>query len=125
MKTKIFNCTLFIWLLFSSFRVSPQQDAQFTQYMYNANIINPAYAGTREIPNLTILHRSQWAGIDGAPETQTVNLNIPVGFNGVGLGFFKDFSADNIKRVTSRSMLSASSQDSWEFWDTFREATRL
>jgi len=63
-----------------------QQDAQYTQYMYNTVSVNPAYAGSRGNLSVAALHRSQWVGLDGAPVTQTINLHSPVGYNGVGLG---------------------------------------
>ena len=62
-----------------------QQDAQYTQYMYNTISVNPAYAGSRGVLSITALHRSQWVGLDGAPTTQTLNFHTPVS-NNVGLG---------------------------------------
>ncbi|MEE9361985.1 MAG: type IX secretion system membrane protein PorP/SprF [Cellulophaga sp.] len=62
-----------------------QQDAQYTQYMYNTQVVNPAYAGSRGVFSITTLYRSQWTGVDGAPTTQTLTLNTPVS-NRVGLG---------------------------------------
>ncbi|MBL0686179.1 type IX secretion system membrane protein PorP/SprF, partial [Aquimarina mytili] len=44
-----------------------QQDAQYTQYMYNTISVNPAYAGSRGVMSIMGLHRSQWVGLDGAP----------------------------------------------------------
>ncbi len=67
-------------------KVSAQQDAQFTQYMYNTVSINPGYAGSRGHLSIAALHRSQWLGLEGAPKTQTLNLHSPVGYRGVGLG---------------------------------------
>ena len=64
-----------------------QQDAQYTQYMYNTVSVNPGYAGTRGQLSIAALYRAQWVGLDGAPKTQTLNLHSPVGFRGVGLGF--------------------------------------
>ena len=64
-----------------------QQDAQYTQYMYNTVSINPAYAGSRGHLSIAALHRSQWVGLDGAPKTQTLNLHTPLGYRGVGMGF--------------------------------------
>ena len=43
-----------------------QQDAQYTQYMYNTVSINPAYAGSRGNLSIAALHRSQWLGLEGA-----------------------------------------------------------
>jgi len=62
-----------------------QQDAQFTQYMYNTIAINSAYAGNRGVLSTTGLYRTQWVGLDGAPETQTFNIHAPVGKR-LGLG---------------------------------------
>ncbi|WP_299190524.1 type IX secretion system membrane protein PorP/SprF, partial [uncultured Aquimarina sp.] len=39
-----------------------QQDAQYTQYMYNTISVNPAYAGSRGVMSIMGLHRSQWVG---------------------------------------------------------------
>ncbi len=63
-----------------------QQDAQYTQYMYNTLSVNPGYAGSRGHMSIAALYRAQWVGLDGAPKTQTLNLHTPVGYNGVGLG---------------------------------------
>ena len=56
-----------------------QQDPQYTQYMYNMNVINPAYAGISEGLSVGALYRSQWVGLDGGPETFTFNIHSPVG----------------------------------------------
>ncbi len=63
-----------------------QQDAQYTQYMYNTVSVNPAYAGSRGHLSAALLYRSQWVGLDGAPKTQTLNVHSPIGYRGVGLG---------------------------------------
>lgn len=63
-----------------------QQDAQFTQYMYNTTIINPAYAGSRGALSIFALHRTQWVGLDGAPVTNTVSMNTPFNESNLGLG---------------------------------------
>ncbi|MCV6629333.1 MAG: type IX secretion system membrane protein PorP/SprF [Flavobacteriaceae bacterium] len=68
------------------FKIHAQQDAQFTQYMYNTLSVNPAYAGTRGVFGAMVLHRSQWVGLDGAPKTQTVNIQGPA-TDALGLGF--------------------------------------
>lgn len=63
-----------------------QQDAQFTQYMYNTININPAYAGSRGAMSIFALHRTQWVGLDGAPVTNTVSMNTPLNGSNLGLG---------------------------------------
>mgnify|MGYP001823939073 FL=1 len=72
-------------LLFAG-HLHAQQDAQYTQYMYNTISVNPAYAGSRGNMSIAGLYRSQWVGLDGAPKTQTFNMHTPLGYRGVGLG---------------------------------------
>ena len=80
--------TLSAMVLFLTFgpELRAQQDAQYTQYMYNTVRVNPGYAGSRGNLSIAALHRSQWLGLEGAPRTQTLNLHTPLGFRGVGLG---------------------------------------
>lgn len=75
--------TFFVMMLVGS--LYAQQDAQYTQYMYNTSNVNPAYAGARGAMSVFLLHRSQWVGLDGAPVTNTASVHAPVG-NGIGLG---------------------------------------
>ncbi|WP_281297599.1 PorP/SprF family type IX secretion system membrane protein [Flavobacterium limnophilum] len=78
---------LVLFLLLLTGMVSAQQDAQFTQYMYNTININPAYAGSREAMSIFALHRTQWVGLDGAPVTNTASVNTPINGSNIGLGF--------------------------------------
>ncbi len=71
--------------LFTVVDVKAQQDPQYTQYMYNMSIMNPAYAGSKENMTGGLLFRKQWLDIEGAPTTGTFFINSPVGKN-VGLG---------------------------------------
>jgi type IX secretion system PorP/SprF family membrane protein len=76
---------LTVLALVSITTVFGQQDTQYTQYMYNMNVLNPAYAGSKGITSIGILGRSQWVGVDGAPQTVTLAIHSPIG-NQVGLG---------------------------------------
>jgi type IX secretion system PorP/SprF family membrane protein len=68
-----------------------QQDAQYTQYMYNTLSVNPAYAGSRDVLSFIGLYRTQWVGLDGAPDTFTASLHSPVGEKvGLGLNITQD-----------------------------------
>ena len=68
-----------------------QQDAQYTQYMYNTLSVNPAYAGSRGVLSIAGLYRSQWVGLDGAPVTQSLNVHAPVTERlGLGLSVVND-----------------------------------
>ncbi|RNI23541.1 PorP/SprF family type IX secretion system membrane protein [Rufibacter latericius] len=52
-----------------------QQDPQFTQYMFNGLLLNPAYAGSKGFTSLSGSHRSQWTGLEGAPVSQTLSVD--------------------------------------------------
>jgi len=81
-------------LIFTSVNlIHAQQDPQFTQYMYNTLSYNPAYAGQREVLSATALYRTQWVGLDGAPETTTISIHSPFAFEskiGLGLNIIHD-----------------------------------
>ena len=64
-----------------------QQLPQFTQFMFNTISINPAYAGSRGTFSAVGLHRSQWVGLEGGPQTQTLSLHTPLKNEKVGIGF--------------------------------------
>lgn len=82
MRTRI----LFFVLMFTGTVSFAQQDAQFTQYMYNTININPAYAGSRGALSIFGLHRTQWVGLDGAPVTNAVSVHTPLNNTNLGLG---------------------------------------
>ncbi|MFH6945901.1 type IX secretion system membrane protein PorP/SprF [Flavobacterium sp. FlaQc-50] len=73
-------------ILFTAIASHAQQDAQYTQYMYNTININPAYAGSRGVLSVFGLYRTQWVGLDGAPETGTLSVNTPINNSHVGVG---------------------------------------
>ncbi|KIA97647.1 type IX secretion system membrane protein PorP/SprF [Flavobacterium sp. PL02] len=82
MRTKLFSFVL----MFTAIVSYAQQDAQFTQYMYNTININPAYAGSRGALSIFGLYRTQWVGLDGAPETSSFSVNTPINNSNLGLG---------------------------------------
>ena len=80
-------------LLFVSGLVFAQQEAQYTQYMYNTANVNPGYVGTRGCLSALLMHRTQWVGLDGAPQTNTFAISSPIGVNqkiGLGLSVIND-----------------------------------
>lgn len=81
----IFILSALICFLLIGNQAKAQQDPQYTQYMYNMNVVNPAYAGSKENPSIGLLFRDQWSGIDGAPQTFTFAAHTPLG-NGLGVG---------------------------------------
>lgn len=76
---------IIVLLVLFAIDIQAQQNPHYTQYMYNMNIMNPAYAGSKESLSGGLLYRAQWVGIDGAPTTATFSIHSPIGKN-VGLG---------------------------------------
>lgn len=113
MKTKflIFALSLVCYTSFA------QQDAQYTQYMYNTININPAYAGSRGVMSIFGLHRTQWVGLDGAPTTNAFSLNTPINDSNLGLGL--SFVNDKIG-PTSDNTISADLSYTINTSDTFK-----
>jgi type IX secretion system PorP/SprF family membrane protein len=68
-------------------KLNAQQDPQYTHYMYNTLSVNPAYAGSRDVLNISALDRQQWMGLEGAPSTQTLFIHSPMKNKKMGLGF--------------------------------------
>jgi hypothetical protein len=77
---------LLFLLVFVTLSSQAQQDAQFTQYMYNTINVNPAYAGSRGVMSIFGMHRTQWVGIEGAPQTNAFSVHSPLGESQVGMG---------------------------------------
>ena len=65
-----------------------QQDALFSQYMFNKLVINPAYTGTRDALSMTLVARQQWVGLDKAPRTATFSIHSPLNNDRIGVGLF-------------------------------------
>ncbi len=82
--------------------IEAQQDPQFTQYMFNTITVNPAYAGSRGQLSFAGLYRSQWVGLDGAPETFTFNLHSPIRNSrlGYGISVVNDNIGDGVVQET-------------------------
>lgn len=86
---RIYFILAFTFMILMS--ANAQQDPQYTQYMYNMNVVNPAYAGSKEALSIGLLYRSQWIGITDAPKTATLSVHSPVGKNvGLGLSVISD-----------------------------------
>ena len=84
---KTFNKSMLVLALtLISASTYAQQMPMYTHYMYNTLVVNPAYAGSRDALTISALHRTQWAGFDGAPSTQTLTLHAPLNNQHIGLG---------------------------------------
>jgi type IX secretion system PorP/SprF family membrane protein len=92
MKKNKIKLILIVLISAISLSSKAQQDPQFTQYMYNQSIINPAYATANKSElNIGALYRSQWVGIEGAPRTASLFVHYPVNDRiEVGISFTND-----------------------------------
>lgn len=78
---------IFIGLfLFASHFLFGQQESLYTQFMFNKQGINPAYVGNGESIHFTGIYRSQWLGLEGAPEIQYASASIPYTSKNIGIG---------------------------------------
>lgn len=115
MNNRIYRVLIVVLFLSFYHTVIGQQDSQYTQYMYNTQTVNPAYAGNRGVLNFTGLYRTQWVGINGAPETMDFSVNSPVSDRvGLGLSFFNDeigISTENNIAVDFSYTLQMNSED--------------
>lgn len=79
MKTTDIKLAFFAAVVLCATCMRAQQDPQFTQYMYNMSVINPAYATDEAgVMKLGGIYRSQWVGINGAPSTASFFAHTPV-----------------------------------------------
>lgn len=86
-----FKVIAILFLVFSATNSNAQQDPQYTNYMFNTLSVNSAYAGSRGHLSIVALHRTQWVGVDGAPQTQSLTVDSPIGKNvGLGVAFVQD-----------------------------------
>ncbi|TSD68011.1 type IX secretion system membrane protein PorP/SprF [Inquilinus sp. KBS0705] len=69
-----------------AFIANAQQDAQFSQYVFNGLYVNPAYAGYKQDTYMNAFYRSQWTGLEGAPRTFSLAVDGATAENKVGLG---------------------------------------
>jgi type IX secretion system PorP/SprF family membrane protein len=91
---------LVVSFLFFIIKVSAQQDSQYTQYIYNMNVINPAYAtGMQSMLDIGTLYRTQWVGAVGAPKTLNVFAHMPVNKKiEMGFSLISDDIGDGAKK---------------------------
>ncbi|GHS85704.1 membrane protein [Bacteroidia bacterium] len=66
--------------------VYAQQQPQFSHYMFTTMLFNPAYAGFQNAIDATLIHRQQWYGLDGAPQTTGVSVSAPIAMINSGIG---------------------------------------
>lgn len=80
---KLIVIILTMWVLVAEAQHYPA----LSQYVVNGLVINPAYAGRHGAMDVTLGHRRQWVGFDGAPNTTTFGLNTPLRIKAISVGF--------------------------------------
>lgn len=92
MKRTIITITVIAFALLTGInKAAAQQDPNFTLYNFNMNIINPAFAGIKDSPELNLVYRNQYLGIDDAPRTISMAYSKPMGKNlGLGISVIND-----------------------------------
>ncbi len=72
--------------LFSITSALGQQDILSSKYMFNGLALNPAYAGSHNYMNSSLMMRKQWAGFNGAPFSSYLSVDAPVEQKNIGWG---------------------------------------
>jgi type IX secretion system PorP/SprF family membrane protein len=94
-----------IVLLTAGHMAFAQQDAQYSQYMFNGIYINPAYAGYKEVLNLHSYYRAQWTGIEGAPRSFSVAVDAIANEGNVGLAL--QVASDKLGAQSTQSVYAS------------------
>lgn len=94
-QTMTWRRTLIAFLLFYSACTGSfaQSEPQYTQYMFNRYLFNPAYAGSNDALEFALLHRSQYVGLSSTfIATQAFNFSAPIAVanSGIGLNVVND-----------------------------------
>ena len=90
---------ILIFMLGFFVQAEAQHNPQFTHFMFNKLIYNPAYAGDREALAASAVYRNQWLGIEGAPTTLNFNIHTPFARERAGIGL--SVVADKIGAVNT------------------------
>ncbi|MBN8567672.1 MAG: type IX secretion system membrane protein PorP/SprF [Flavobacteriales bacterium] len=94
---------LLTWMGLISIQSLAQQDPQYTQYMYNMSVLNPAYATDNpDVINFGALYRAQWVGSEGGPTTGTFFAHSPIAKKvEMGLSIIHDQIGDVVKETNA------------------------
>jgi type IX secretion system PorP/SprF family membrane protein len=83
---RVWKFCLMLAVVITALKSYGQQDPIFTQYMFNTQAVNPAYAGMWGKIGFQTLVRKQWVGIDRSPFTQMFSFHSPLKNENVGIG---------------------------------------
>ncbi len=85
-KKLAYKTLVLLIILVGSEKLLAQQDPMYTQYMDNLLVINPGFAGSKEMGNALLVARNQWVSFDGAPSTRSFAYHSPVQDKNLGIG---------------------------------------
>jgi type IX secretion system PorP/SprF family membrane protein len=100
MKKIVALCSLLLPVLMAQ----AQQEAQFTEFMYNKLSINPAFAAARRTPSLSAIYRNQWMGFKGRPITQLLSFDAPFVSQRGGIGVTVSNQKTGVMGMTTGSL---------------------
>lgn len=87
-------------MLLFTLKAMSQQDPMYSQYIFNGLVLNPAYAGSRDVLTSTVLYRNQWISIPGAPKTGMFTIDAPIKSQKVGVGLNVEFDKIGVTNHT-------------------------
>ena len=84
--------------------MSAQQANQFTQFGYTKSYYNPALASAEDNLSITLRHRNQWSGIEGAPTGQAILVSLPNLHESISLGLYMNRNTVGISERQEASL---------------------
>lgn len=88
-KYIVLNIILFLFL--NIHKIRAQQEINFSQYMLNSQLFNPAFFGLEENLTISSLNSLQWLGFEGNPTTNSILLDAKLKNNlGIGMELISD-----------------------------------
>lgn len=93
MMNKIVTVIVIVFTL--ALNLNAQQQGQFSQYMLNYYIVNPAVSGTEDYIDFKAGYRLQWVGLENAPRNYYLSAHAPIN---------KLHGSHNIKRANKRKI---------------------
>jgi type IX secretion system PorP/SprF family membrane protein len=99
----LMNRNIYLLVFFASIiqASKAQQLPQYTQYVFNNYLLNPAVTGIENYTDAKMGYRSQWTGLNGAPVTSFLTINTPIGNNFIN-GDATSFAGDGGINPSSR-----------------------
>jgi type IX secretion system PorP/SprF family membrane protein len=93
--------TIIVFCLLIGFCLNAQEKTLlYSHYSFNGLALNPAFAGSREMLSISLSHRSQWMGFEGAPSYNVLGIHTPFKNTKMGLGFLVMNESIGLRKYT-------------------------